>query len=230
MEETAREQVDAIKTVQTTGPFHLLGFSNGGIIAYELACQLVEQGERVTYLGIIDVSAPATDVRYFKTLVAMLFPGRILGRIPAFFERHLKARPDSRLHAGVLKTIRTVFHGAVSRSRAKSLPESVAETHAAVHFREEALEKYPEGSRQNIRVQLNASRMYLPHTFTGDLVLFSTGPDPVLFPGDVTRGWGPLITGKCKVIAVPGDHSNLFDEPQLSVLKEKIRESLGAGR
>ena len=34
VEETAREQVEALRTVQKTGPYHLLGFSNGGIIAY----------------------------------------------------------------------------------------------------------------------------------------------------------------------------------------------------
>ncbi len=204
VEDTAREQVDALRTVQKTGPYHLLGFSNGGTIAYELACQPEEQGEEVSFLGIIDVTAPATEVRYIKTLAATLFPGRILGNIPAFFERHLKSHPDSRIYAGILKSVRTVFHTVLFRSGGKSLPESVSEAHESVHFKEESLEKYPEGNRQNMRVQLNASRMYLPHTFTGDIVLYSTGPDPILFPGDMTRGWGSLITGKCEVIAVPG--------------------------
>lgn len=230
VEDTAREQVDAIRTVQKTGAYHLLGFSNGGIIGYELACQLVERGERVAYLGIVDVTAPATEVRYIKTLATTLFPGRILGKIPAFFERHLKSHPDSRIYAGILKCIRTVFHKVLFRSEVKSLPESISEAHGSVHLKEESLEKYPVGNRQNMRVQLNASRMYLPQKFTGDIVLYSTGPDPILFPDDMTRGWGSLITGKCDVIAVPGDHSNLFDEPQLSVLLEKIRDTLGAGR
>jgi thioesterase domain-containing protein/acyl carrier protein len=230
VEDTAREQVDAIRTVQKTGPYHLMGFSNGGIIAYEMACQIEERGEKVVYLGIIDVNAPANEVRYFKTLAAALFPGRILGRIPAFFERHLKAHPDSRIYAGILKSIRAVFHKVLFRSEAKSLPKSISDAHESVHLREGALEKYPEGNRQNMRVQLNASRMYLPHTFTGDIVLFSTGPDPILYPGDMTRGWGSIIKGKCEVIAVPGDHSNLFDEPHLSVLKEKIMDNFGAVR
>jgi len=230
VEETARQQVDAVRTVQQSGPYHLLGFSNGGTIAFELGCQLQELGEKVAFLGIIDVTAPATEVRYFKTIASTLFPGRILGTIPAFFERHLKAHPDSRLYAAVLKFIRTAFHKVLFRSGAKSLPESVSEAHASVHFKTDSLEQYPEGSRQNMRVQLNASRMYLPHTFKGDLVLFSTGPDHILFPDDITRGWSSIITGKCEVITVPGDHSNLFDEPYLSVLTEKIRETLGAYR
>jgi thioesterase domain-containing protein/acyl carrier protein len=230
VEATAKEQVDAVRTVQKTGPYHLMGFSNGGIITFELACQLQEQGERTAFLGLIDVSAPATEVRYIKTLAATLFPGRLLGKIPAFFERSLKAHPDSCFYKWIMKAIQMVFHGVLFRSAAKSLPESVATVHAAVNFKEESLSHFPRESHPNMKVQLNASRMYLPHTFDGDLVLFSTGPDPILFPGDITRGWGSRITGKCEVIAVPGNHSNLFDEPYLGVLSEKIRETLGAYR
>jgi hypothetical protein len=115
-------------------------------------------------------------------------------------------------------------------SAAKSLPESVATVHSSINLKEETLAPYSTGSHTNMKVQLNASHMYLPHKFKGDLVLFSTGPDPILFPGDITRGWGSKITGNCKVIAVPGNHSNLFDEPYLSVLIEKIREILGVYR
>jgi thioesterase domain-containing protein/acyl carrier protein len=227
VEETAREQADAIRTVQKTGPFNLLGFSNGGTTAFELACQLQEHGENVAFLGIIDVTAPATEVRYIKTLAAMLFPGRVLGKIPAFFEGHLKAHPDSRLYAGILKSIRVVFHGVLFRSKAKSLPRSVADIHASVHSREDSFAQFPKESHPNMKVQLNASRMYIPPVFRGDLVLFSTGPDPILFPGDMTRGWGSIISGRCEVIAVPGDHSNLFNEPHLIVLAEKISRALG---
>ncbi len=226
VEATAKEQVEAIMTVQKTGPYHLLGFSNGGIIAFELACQLQEKGEQTGFLGIIDVSAPATEVRYIKTLAASLFPGRFLGKIPAFFEYHLKAHPDSRIYKWTMKIIQEFFHSVLFRSPAKSLPESVSDFHASVHTPDTSLARYPEASHPNMKVQLNASRMYLPHKFTGGIVLYSTGPDPVLFPGDVTRGWGSKITGKCEVIAVPGDHSNLFDEPQIGILIDKLRGSL----
>jgi len=229
VESTAKEQVDAIRTVQKTGPYHILGFSNGGIIAFELACQLQEQGESTVFLGIIDVSAPATEVRYIKTIAAKIFPGR-LGAIPAFFERYLKAHPDSWFYKSVIKSITMVFHGLVFRSTEKSLPESVSDIHASVHSKPKQLDRYPEDNRPTMKVQLNASRMYLPHEYRGDMVLFSTGPDPILFPGDMTRGWGSKITGRCDVIAVPGNHSNLFDEPQLAVLIEKIRDALGAYR
>jgi thioesterase domain-containing protein len=207
-----------------------MGFSNGGILAFELACQLQELNEEVSFLGLIDVSAPSTEVRYFKTIAATLFPGRILGKIPVFFEEQLKAHPDSRIYAFILHSIRTVFHKVLSRSGKKSLPQSVQEAHSAVNLKEGTLAHFPKASHPNMIVQLNASRMYLPHTFRGDLVLFSTGPDQILYPGDMTRGWGSIITGTCEVLAVTGDHSNLFDEPHISVLQEKIRIRLGKQR
>lgn len=227
VEDTAREQVDAIRTVQKTGPYHLIGFSNGGILAFELACQLQDLNEEVSFLGLIDVSAPSTEVRYFKTIAATLFPGRTLGKIPAFFEDQLKAHPDSRIYAWILHLIRTVFHTLLFRSGKKSLPQSVQEAHSAVNFNEDSLAHFPKESHPNMIIQLNASRMYLPHTYRGDLVLFSTGPDCFLYPQDKRRGWGSIITGNCEVIAVTGDHSNLFDEPHISVLQEKIRDKLG---
>ena len=84
----------------------------------------------------------------------------------------------------------------------------------------------PYGPAKGLRVPMTPALVRL-HS-GGNLVLFSTGPDHILSPGDMTRGWGSKITGTCNVIAVPGDHSNLFDEPQLTVLIEKIRGALGA--
>ena len=77
-----------------------------------------------------------------------------------------------------------------------------------------------------MKTQLKASLTYLPHTFPGDITLFSTGPDPILFPGDVTRGWRTYNTGKTVVIDVPGDHSTLFNDPNIGVLAKKINEHM----
>ena len=65
VEEAAREYIEAIKTVQKEGPYHLLGFSGGAIYAFDLACQLQSRGESVTFLGIIDMSLPAPLKRLY---------------------------------------------------------------------------------------------------------------------------------------------------------------------
>lgn len=47
-----------IKTMQPSGPYRLGGMCLGGVIAYEMAQQLVRQGEQVEFLGVLDTRRP----------------------------------------------------------------------------------------------------------------------------------------------------------------------------
>jgi thioesterase domain-containing protein/acyl carrier protein len=44
----------AIRAVQPAGPYHLLGWSSGGVLAYEIARRLAESGETVAQVSLID--------------------------------------------------------------------------------------------------------------------------------------------------------------------------------
>jgi len=50
----ASAYLQAMRGVQACGPYHLAGWSLGGIVAYEIAQQLVAAGETVDFLGMID--------------------------------------------------------------------------------------------------------------------------------------------------------------------------------
>jgi amino acid adenylation domain-containing protein len=54
VEEMAARYVDAVLTMRWTAPYHLIGWSMGGLIAYEMARRLVDRGERVEFLAVID--------------------------------------------------------------------------------------------------------------------------------------------------------------------------------
>jgi thioesterase domain-containing protein len=56
--EMAAEYVEQIRTVQESGPYHLLGWSFGGIVAHEIAVQLQAAGEQVAALVIMDGYPP----------------------------------------------------------------------------------------------------------------------------------------------------------------------------
>ncbi|HVK24130.1 MAG TPA: amino acid adenylation domain-containing protein [Actinokineospora sp.] len=57
--EMAREYVEAIRRVRPSGPYHLLGWSFGGLVAHAMATQLRAEGEEVAFLGLMD-SYPAS--------------------------------------------------------------------------------------------------------------------------------------------------------------------------
>lgn len=54
VEEIAADYVRHIRSVQHTGPYHLLGWSFGGNVAHEAAVQLQSAGEAVDLLAILD--------------------------------------------------------------------------------------------------------------------------------------------------------------------------------
>jgi amino acid adenylation domain-containing protein len=57
----AARHAKAIQQVQAQGPYHLAGWSAGGVLALATAEQLIERGEQVAYLGLIDAPCPEAE-------------------------------------------------------------------------------------------------------------------------------------------------------------------------
>ncbi|MCP9955365.1 thioesterase domain-containing protein [Actinomadura madurae] len=54
MDEMVDRYLTVIRSVRGTGPYRLLGWSFGGLVAHALAARLQEQGERVEFLAMLD--------------------------------------------------------------------------------------------------------------------------------------------------------------------------------
>jgi thioesterase domain-containing protein/aryl carrier-like protein len=57
----AAEYIAQIRAVQESGPYHLLGWSFGGIVAHEIAVQLQGDGEEIASLVIMDTYPPRQE-------------------------------------------------------------------------------------------------------------------------------------------------------------------------
>ncbi|MGW0671098.1 amino acid adenylation domain-containing protein, partial [Streptomyces sp. NPDC002746] len=62
-EEMAADYADQIHKIQPQGPYLLLGWSAGGLIAHAIACELQARGERTDLLAVLD-AYPVKDVRF----------------------------------------------------------------------------------------------------------------------------------------------------------------------
>src|SRR5207344_1558020 len=58
VEDAAAEYLSIIRQVQPVGPYNLLGWSFGGLVAHAMATQLQSEGEEVALLALLD-SYPA---------------------------------------------------------------------------------------------------------------------------------------------------------------------------
>ena len=61
MAEMCDMHLATLREVQPSGPYYLLGYSLGGTVAQGLAARLVEQGEEVRFLGLLDTYPPETQ-------------------------------------------------------------------------------------------------------------------------------------------------------------------------
>jgi len=57
----AAADIAEMRRIQPIGPYHLLGWSYGGVVAYEMACQLEAAGEKVATLTLLDSELPPGD-------------------------------------------------------------------------------------------------------------------------------------------------------------------------
>ena len=62
LEEMASNYLRRIRQIQSRGPYLLLGWSFGGLVAYEMATQLQSQGENGTFLALLDSYPPDQQV------------------------------------------------------------------------------------------------------------------------------------------------------------------------
>jgi thioesterase domain-containing protein len=109
VEDMAADYLSEIRTVQPHGPYHIGGFSFGGLVAFEMAQQLLVQGEGVGLLALLDTYADKSD--------ALLPLGRLL--ISPAKGEFLKASA-----VGLVRTLRW-------KRRWLSLPENIKRVHTS---------------------------------------------------------------------------------------------------
>ncbi len=59
IEEAASGYLREIRAIQPHGPYHLMGYCLGALMVFEIAQQLLRQGEQVALLGLVSPAAPA---------------------------------------------------------------------------------------------------------------------------------------------------------------------------
>ena len=131
--EMASAYIVAIRSVQPRGPYHLGGYSFGGLVAYEMAQQLLRLGERVAVLAMLGTGAP---------------PPNTSGMADSFnqFARHLQDFQRLVLHTAMADRVPGVEALAGSLQAQGYLPPlarvTAANTAASLRY---ALQPYPGG-------------------------------------------------------------------------------------
>ena len=169
VEEMAADYVEQIRSVQPVGPYYLLGWSFGGLVAHAVATQLQQRGQPIALLTMLDAypkepHSPPPDDGDKRALMSGL-----LGMFGCDPESLGDAPWTSAQIVDLLRRRGSVLAG----------------------FEERHIASIIETAINNVRLALD----FTPTTFHGDILLFNAaikpyevGPRPVL--------WRPYVMGE----------------------------------
>ncbi len=205
VEETAAAYVSSLLAFQPCGPFRLAGYSFGGVVAHAMACQLVEMGHTVEFLGLFDTYSP----------VAQTVACSPIARLSLFWQQHGDIPPLERL--SLLR--RRIRDGVETHRRIRSEVLAAKSNGPA--------EAYSDLRRVQIREEnWRAMQAYQPARFPGRITLFkaTTASDKVEWPSDY--GWSSTAGGGLRIVTVAGSHLTLFDPENVEALASALEQAL----
>ena len=205
IEATAAAYIRNILRIQPAGPFRLAGYSFGGVVAHEMACQLVEQGYQVEFLGLFDTHNPAAPARAYS------LPERlgVFWHQSADFPLHTRLGLLRKRIGEGIRTNRGV-RAELKAARASG-PAPAYSDLRRIQVREE---------------NWRAMGAYQPRPFKGRITLFKTSfvNDKVERPADY--GWSGLALSGLDIVSVSGHHLDLFAPEHIGVLAQALTHSL----
>ena len=187
------------------GPYGLIGFSFGGMVAYEMAQQLQVEQCFPPVLLMLDSMEMSRLKRQAQTEPTGRRIRDLHERLSRRFEEAFH-RPDTLSYVREKITSRS-FRMFYSLTSKLGIPLS--------------------GSEQNpYHVNWFAAVNYAPKQYSEPFYLFKArdhywGPRT---PHDL--GWGPFAGKGVTVVEIPGDHVSLFKDPALSVLADAVKGCL----
>jgi len=218
LEDIAADYVRLIRQVHPGGPYQLIGWCVGGVLAFEVARQLTALGCEVSFLALIDAWAPG----YLRRMP----------RIRAFLADHsfrwqLIAADWRRMASGQQGMAAFLANRTLVKRLLRGLGLPVAA--AAQHVPFEARGLSPEHYDQWLLGYLEAAEArYEPGSFAGRVTLLRGALEPQGPFLDPQMGWAALTSGGVEVVVMDGDHFTVFQGQGLEQMARQVSGALAA--
>jgi thioesterase domain-containing protein len=222
MDDLAAHMVRVMRTVQPVGPYRLLGYSSGALLAYAMTQLLVEQDERVDFVGMLDCKhgpmiPPAQtpeEVAKHKILLAItdLMDQQTPGEQGENIQLVLRQLADEVPHTPWDELmVRYENHALLNALAAADRRPSVR--HIATTFLRTAQfdELWPSYAARALPAPL---KLHLFYATEG-----TAPPHPM--------GWQELLPfDQIVVVPVPGTHNSLIEPPHIKHVGRAVSEAL----
>ncbi|MEV0677483.1 amino acid adenylation domain-containing protein [Actinosynnema sp. NPDC050436] len=196
----AEEYLGYLRQVQPEGPYHLLGWSFGGVLAHELAVRLQRDGERVALVANLDgyPHRPGTEDDDVSENELLLRVMEVIGHDRAEFTgRELKP-------GDVVDVLRRDRHPLAELGEQRLLAMlSVVRNHGRI------------------------METFVPGAFDGDLVLFTAVEDRTdAEVAELADSWSAHVTGEVRAHRVPCGHEYMMHPGPQALIGAAVADEL----
>lgn len=202
LDEMAADYIKQIRTVQSTGPYHLLGWSLGGNIIQAMATQLQNQGENVELVAMLDA-----------------YPNRFLP---------IKDTPDEEESLIALLALGGYDPdglGDKPLDLASAIEILRQDGSALASLDEETILNLKETYVNSVKIL----KEYSPKAFTGDILFFRSTIIPEWFEPIYPESWKPYIHGEIEQYDIDCRHKDMCQPAPLAeigrILAKKMYEA-----
>jgi len=205
LKQMASDYIQEMRTVQPTGPYQLCAFSMGGVVAFEMACQLRAAGEEVAFLGLFDSYSPGHPKRMPGPTVVQIKLSKHRGALSRYelpqkldyLKRRLRHR---------LSVIQSSLFGRIFVALRLPMPHRIRYDYVR-QINEEAAEKY------------------VPDKYPGTLTIFRAHIQPEGIVQDPHLGWEGHAE-RIELVDVMGTHYSIMQKPDLGGLLKHVQAHL----
>jgi amino acid adenylation domain-containing protein len=220
VETIATHYLGQIRKVQTRGPYWLGGYSFGGTIAFEIAQQLIRQGDKVGLLFMLDSSFPGVvpasgsdssnspdesiGISLFRQEVKdrwQILRQLSLAEKVAFIAARVWARANSSLYP--IRKFLKLLTCQTCVATGRPIPRSLRSFYI-------------------LNVYDQARREYRPQLFAGRVIYCKSS----LRSNEHRRNWEKLMRKGLETFEVPGDHTDLIRPPAIGMWAKKLHAYL----
>ena len=210
IEDIAALQVEALRRFQPRGPYALMGWCAEGVLAYEMAQQFRAQGQEVSLVAMIDAFNP-TRWKY---------------------ESRWNSRRDRlRFHLANLSNLDVRAASAYSRDRLRMVLRKTRQRlwRTLYHLNLRTDRRTGSPSRASDQILTFSVSRYVPAPYDGRVMVARAEVRPAGTHADAAYGWRGLVAD-LQVVDVPGNHRDIFVEPNVEVMSSALAGALGAAR
>ncbi|SNT27590.1 polyketide synthase Pks13 [Rhodococcoides kyotonense] len=208
----AAEYVPLIREIQPEGPYVFVGWSLGGILAYEVARQMEEQGIEVAYVGLLDTVMPGTEIPDTQDEVRRRWE-RYATFAKKTYDVDYPIPYDKLVEADDEGQIR-IITDLVKLSGAK-IPGGIIEHQRTSWLDNRAIataELKPYGGHVTL---------YMADKYHDDAIAL----EPAYATREEHGGWGPVVKD-LEIVYIGGDHLAVVDEPYIGRIAAHLTKTL----